>query len=306
MGLKTQRKGQIGVNVVESIVMQQLRSRWQVVDSHNDDGTDGLIFLEDSAGEATGQIIFVQIKYWNVDPSNGVVKLAISSDKLKKQIGRWSRVAGAAILVWVDPKTRKAFWTNLHDPTSFVGSAVVVKLSNEFGDKSRRRLGQICGTLTMDSALPLIVASKDDLAFFGPTIPLKTASKTEYKNIGAVKSPNPELGEVTFGRVGWKHMTRARRPVSRIIQSLQLIKLARRIVEEVGAVRLVRKLTDPSAPAEIYAITARVVFPGRDAAVVRVILLRQLPGERVERPRTWFYSVYERRRRLGLKGEHWR
>ncbi len=60
--MKTQRKGQISINLAENIVIDQWESRWQPIEAHNDDGIDALIFIE-RGGEITGQIVYVQVKY---------------------------------------------------------------------------------------------------------------------------------------------------------------------------------------------------------------------------------------------------
>ena len=46
VGLSKQRQGQLGVNAVERIVLKGWNSRWQPLDAVNDDGVDGLIFIE--------------------------------------------------------------------------------------------------------------------------------------------------------------------------------------------------------------------------------------------------------------------
>lgn len=61
-GLHTQKTGQIGVNAVERVILLDWKCRWQMIDGHNDDGADGLIFVEDGY-KTNGQIIYVQIKH---------------------------------------------------------------------------------------------------------------------------------------------------------------------------------------------------------------------------------------------------
>ncbi len=304
MSLDTQRTGQIGVNVVERIVLKELGARWQPIDAHNDDGTDGLIFLEDRKGNATGQIVFVQVKCWEKRPSGGLVSLSVTKSDIENRIERWAKVAGAAILIWVNPKNLKAYWVDLKDLKNYSKNCVVVKISNEFNFKSLNKLRKLSGTLGIDSALPIIVCSREDISFFSPTKSLKFSAKEKYRTIRTLNCLDRRIGEVNFGRVGWKHITRKKRPVSRVTQSLQLICVAKRIVETVSTAEYLRKIGGTEAPAEIFGLTARVIFPHRDAAVIRVILLRQLPGPKTSVPKTWFYSVYERRRKLGIRGEN--
>ncbi|MEA3472468.1 MAG: DUF4365 domain-containing protein [Pseudomonadota bacterium] len=301
----TQRTGQIGINVVERICIEELKGRWQPVDGHNDDGMDGLLFLEDSKGELTGQIIFIQVKCWKLDrKQNGTVRLSIKKDLLVDRVQRWRRVAGAMILVWVDPNSKEAFWADLEDDGSFDGNGVKIDLRQKFSASSLNRLRKMSGTIGSDNSLPLVNASRESIEYVRPEIQLRKAAKEKFKSIGFAKSPNDELSKVAFGRVGWKHITRNGRPLLRITQSMQLLGVAKDVIEQSTAARMVRRLEDISAPAELWAVDAKVVFPHRDAAVIRVIVLKQLPGPRTPEPKSWFYSVYERRRRRGIRGEH--
>jgi hypothetical protein len=301
----TQRTGQIGVNVVERICLEELRGRWQAVDGHNDDGTDGLLFLEDRSGELTGQIVFIQVKCWALTPTKaGYARIAVDKNQIQQRSLRWRRVAGAAIIVWVNPATKEAFWADLDRAETYDSGGVRVPIRQKFCGASLERLKRLAGTIGADSTLPLIETVKADLDYVRPERDLRSAAKDRYRAIGSVGAASELLGMVQFKRVGWQHITRNGRPILRIIQSLQLLGVAQRIVAESTSARLVRRLDRPDAPAELYAVDARVTFPHRDPAVVRVIVLKQLTGARTSEERSWFYSVYERRRRRGLKGEH--
>lgn len=60
MNYSSVRQGQLGVNVVERLVLG-FGWRWQQLDAANDDGVDGLIFVEEN-GSPNGQILYVQVK----------------------------------------------------------------------------------------------------------------------------------------------------------------------------------------------------------------------------------------------------
>lgn len=302
----TARTGQAGINRVEDIVINELIWRWQSLDQHNDDALDGLIFVEDKNSETTGQVIFAQVKCWDVPRSaNGFVTLPINTEKLRFRARRWRRVAGASIVIWVDPRNMEAFWADLQDPDTFTKSGLKVSLQSKFGDKSATRLRRLAGTQGEDNLLQIMYATPNDTAHVQLNASLKeTSKKLLFEDIEAAIAKNKNLGVVKFSRVGWKHITRTERPTSRVVQSLHLIKIAQRMIEEIDDIQLIRTIGGSEQPAEIYAITARVVFRHRDAAVVRVIILKQLPGPKNPDPKTWFYSVYERRRRRGLRGEH--
>jgi hypothetical protein len=86
-GLDRQRTGQLGVNIVERVVLSQWQSRWQAIDGFNDDGVDGLIFIERSSGH-TGQIIHLQVKCTSKSPiKSGWITVPESSNRLKKHAG---------------------------------------------------------------------------------------------------------------------------------------------------------------------------------------------------------------------------
>lgn len=301
---KRSKTGQLGVNVVERIVIDELLWRWQSLDQHNDDGLDGLILVEDGKGELTGQIIFAQVKCWSMRrPRSGILKLNVNPKKLEVRARRWRRVAGASIIIWVDPKNKEAFWADLQNLSTIADKSVIVSMNDRFSVKSANRLRHLAGTQGADNLLPLLSATHNDVQHIHPTKSLKVCSKEFFKDIGAVNSHDRRIGPVHFSRVGWKHVTRPERPVSRVVQSLQLLRIAKRIVEEMPEAQLLRRIGGPDNPAEIYSLTARVAFPHRDAAVVRVIVLRQLVSPTNPTPKSWFYSVYERRRRRGLRGE---
>ena len=302
---RTQLRGQVGVNIVESIALNELGWRWQSLDQQNDDGLDGLLLVEDRKGELTGQIIFAQVKCWKKKlPKSGVINLSISGEKLKIRARRWRRLAGASIIIWVNPDSKEAFWADLQDANTYSEHGIRISTSNRFAIECSGRLRRLAGTQGNDNLLPILHAKSIDTSHISPTLALKKTARELYRTFGMVVSPNPRIEPVNFSRVGWRHITRRDRPVSRVVQSLQLLSIARRMVAEIPRVSLLRAIGGAGEPAEIYAIDARVVFRNRDAAVVRVILLRQIIGPRVSTPRTWFYSIYERRRRKGLRGEH--
>lgn len=113
MSLAKQRQGQIGVNVLERIVLRDWSSRWQQLDAHNDDAVDGLIFLE-KGGEMTGQVIFAQVKCHQASlRSDGNRAVKIKARQLQRNIHTWRCVVGATILVLVDPETLEARWVDL-------------------------------------------------------------------------------------------------------------------------------------------------------------------------------------------------
>ena len=149
-GLKTQRHGQIGVNIVERLVLRDWKSRWQQIDSQNYDGVDVLIFLEHKSS-STGQIIFAQIKCQSarVD-TNKRICLGVDQERLARIVDRWHRVIGAVILVHVDPNTLEARWVNLRDEQAVVSTQIYVPLDQSFNKEARKQISVLCGNLYRD------------------------------------------------------------------------------------------------------------------------------------------------------------
>lgn len=297
----TQNQGQRGVNLVEGLVLGPMRARWQALDAQNDDGVDGLILFQDTDGFLTGQIAQVQVKSLQLATTGaGNVKIPIGKPKLERLARGWHASPGAVILVWVDPSNQSAYWTNLRDPGSIVDGSIVVSLSNRFDKTAAGAIRMLCGTLGPDNLHKQIISTRSDSQYIRPTSKLRADAKEFYKSIGTLAAENTGLGNVEFTRIGWRHITRPTRPLARIVQSLQLLGIAKRIVREVSRTERLRVLDDKAA---FYGLTAQVFFPHRDAAIIRVILLQLQPTNPSDIVRTWFYSVYERRRRKGILGE---
>jgi hypothetical protein len=300
----TTKQGQIGINVVERIVIDELDARWQQLDAQNDDGVDGLIFFESELGKISGEILHVQVKCWERKPSSltgDVAVLSLGEQHLYEHAATWQGVAGGSILVWVNPENRNAYWVSLKRGSTFAGAHVTIPLTQKFDGSARNALRQLCGTMAPDQLLKQLQAQPCDFRHMAINRSLRESTKQTYRMLRQITARDPQLGEVSFTRLGWRHITRKGRSISRIWHSLTLINIAKRIVEEVQPARCVRTWRKGSdVVGEVYELTARVSFPSRDPAVVRVLLLRRLRGSKFE---TIFYSVYERRRRKGLLGE---
>ncbi|KQR36160.1 hypothetical protein ASF91_21545 [Rhizobium sp. Leaf155] len=162
MSLSTQRRGQLGVNVVERIVIKDWNARWQQIDAHNDDGVDGLIFLE-RGGKMTGQVIFVQVKCLRISVGkDNMFRVPIDAESLREKLEMWSRVAGAAILVLVDPQTLKACWQSLKDARFTTPTQILVWAASSFDKNSKRQIQIGCGTLNRDLSARTVYSKAED------------------------------------------------------------------------------------------------------------------------------------------------
>lgn len=304
--MKTAKKGQRGVNIVEGLVLaDEFKARWQQVDSQNDDGIDGLIFLEDSKENLNGKVIFAQVKRYDkgdiIEKNRSKIKISVGIDQISRRRIAWSRVAGASIIIWVDPNTGFAYWADLMDEASYDGASIIVDLKQRFDYRARRALSRLSGEIGSHMTLPVVICDRADNPFVQLNGAIRTQAKDFYRSIESIEAANKDLGNVMFTGVGWQHITRPGRPKGRILQSFLLLGAARKIVGQVPTYSITRQLTHPEAT--LYSLRARVIFPHRDAAVVEVNLLQKTASDiNIPNP-VWFYSVYETRRRRGIMGE---
>ncbi|WP_312163569.1 DUF4365 domain-containing protein [Phenylobacterium sp.] len=298
-GLSKQRQGQLGVNAVERIVLQEWKSRWQPLDAVNDDGVDGLIFIE-RGGVPTGQIIHVQVKCRSEQPKDGIFALPIGTEKLAKNAARWRRVVGAAILVKVDPESLAAYWTDVRDGGSVVGSQVFVPAANKFDASAKNRIADLCGTLHGDLLLRQIKTTADDFKYLTSKSAPVAAARQEYVRLNTLSLHFAgSNAAVHFTREGWRHMNRRGRERLAKSQSWTLVGTLAHIVQNVSENSLLVVRPSRRGLPELVAATVTVLFPHRQSAIVRAVFRRR--GQ----PGSWNYSLhtlYEPRRKRNLMG----
>lgn len=301
MGMDKQRTGQIGVNVVERIILHEWSGRWQPIDSANDDGIDGLVFLE-SRGIPTGQIVFVQVKCTKLKPNgNGMTAIPIEREKLLMNIERWRRVVGAAILVHVNSATLAATWVNLRGKDALGNTQVFVPAASAFNKNSRKLVARLCGTLHRDLLMKKIKVSALDFPYFTETKHIQPAAREFYRGL---QSSNIQLGKsgprVRFTKEGWKHLTRQDRPRAVQLQSFQLLGTIRKIVESASAADIKEIVPKKNSSIEQAYLIAAVSFTFRQTAVVKIVLWKR--NDPVLGINYSFHTIYEPRRRRDVLG----
>ncbi|MEQ8354634.1 MAG: DUF4365 domain-containing protein [Kiloniellaceae bacterium] len=301
MSLEKQRRGQVGVNVVEGIVLRDWGARWQQIDSVNDDGVDGLIFLE-SGGGPTGQIIFVQVKCTKASPNqSGYVVVPVKSERLKMNMERWRRVVGAAILVHVEPTTLRACWVNLRDQRAFTNTQIKVPSENHFNANSRRKMAELCGTVHLDMMLREVATRASDFPYLIEREHIQTAARKYYRQTQRSQVFfKGSSRHVHFTREGWHHITRYKRPRLTQLQSFHLLGAVRRIIETATEGDLIEVVPKKGDPIEYVYLSAVVSFPFRASSVVKVVLRRRQDQTGVASYS--FHTVYEPRRRRNMIG----
>ncbi|WP_225032325.1 DUF4365 domain-containing protein [Paraburkholderia sp. XV] len=312
MSMQTQRTGQIGINVVERVVLHEWNGRWQQLESQHDDGVDGLIFLE-SNGIPTGQIVFVQVKCTKKNPGvGGKTSVPIAAEKLKMNIERWRRVVGAAIMVHVHAKTLEATWVDLRAPGVLTKAQAAVPSNQLFDASARKKIASLCGTLYRDMLMRRIVAKATDFSYLTErvSIPSKLnpqeihiqqAARRYYTSVLSLGVGLADGGPVVqFSRDGWRHITRPKRKRLVVLQSFQLLGVAKRVISTTKEEDLKEIRPAKGKPVELVYAIAVVSFSFRQTAVVKVILRKHAGNGGLAQYS--FYTVYEPRRRKDILG----
>lgn len=316
---------------------------WHEIPQADDDGLDGLVYLRTMQvnvdkpmdrrswkHEFTGGMIHVQVKsgesyiHARTDDEEEI-EISIPNLSAKKDL--WMKSPLPVALIYVKNEhlgrtPKKAWWADLKSPDTYSSrNTIRVSLRNRFqeGIECRRPFGRLAsgqhrrlGLAEIDMTIPGQLPSKLDQMRKGA----KGAAIDFYSRWKSSKVTNPALGEIIINRTGWSHMTRVKRPVSRILTSFELLPAAARIVAEVKSWQVlrggasVRSFDDGSwAAYEYIGLSAMVKWPARAPSEVTVILRRQTTfaheptmdpadkGTRVKDRKTWFYSVYEPGRR---------
>lgn len=298
MSLKTQRKGQLGVNAVEKIVLASWNARWQPLEAHNDDAVDGLIFLE-NGGELSGQIIYAQVKCVKANHrSDGMLTIPIAADQLSRNLAAWRRVVGAAIVILVNPSDLKARWVNIKPGEATTSTQILVPEDQLFDGHAKNEISRLCGTLHHDLQAQKVHTFAEDFIHLRSNTHMQKASRKLYKEMETIHAHLGNSGQrVHFDRDGWRHTTRPNRSQLSRYQSFVLLGAARKILENCST-PLPSLYSGSTIDKEFsyFQIDSTVSFPFRQTGLVRLIL-RQSNNEPSTDQKLKFWTIYEPRRK---------
>jgi hypothetical protein len=304
-----------GMNEVADIVQVRMRCGWQIISPENDNGVDGLI-IDRKRGVDTGTLYFVQVKcgdgYRNDTKKRpnhfGVL---LGEQDIVAHRPRWNRLQGPVILIYVDFKTKNAWWTDLKSDDSYCPqenkSLVLIPRNQRFGSHSLGPLRRLRNFAGLDKDYPVLSLTKADLVLGPYSTTLKHTARALYR--GWATSPpaereNPRLGEVRVSRVDWRHISHRGRGADNVCQSWGLLGAAKRMIlcNDVPVSIRRPKVVANTSTKTVYALVAlrnRVVFPNRQEAVVQVVIQRRQSistNTGLVETQNWFYSVHELRR----------
>lgn len=297
MGLSKQRRGQIGVNAVEKIVLADWHGRWQPLDAQNDDAVDGLIFLE-NGGELSGQIIFTQVKCVKANQrGDGKLVIPISKNRLSRNLKAWRKVVGAAIVVLVDPESLLARWVDIKPSHSSTPSQILIPEEQIFDRAAKCSISALCGTLHQDLQAQKVHTFAKDFLHLRSSEHVQPASRKVYISLEQTSTCLGSSGDrVRFDREGWRHISRPRRSQLSKYQSFVLLGAARRIIEQCEiSLDDLPSTYSKEGNCHFVRIDSMVTFPFRQTGLVRLILKKS--NIETGQPQLKFWTIYEPRRK---------
>ncbi|MFP5436447.1 MAG: DUF4365 domain-containing protein [Bacteroidia bacterium] len=309
----TRPQNATGMSEADIIVQGKSGHGWQPFSAINDNGVDALIIYRKN-GVDTGEIMFAQVK---CGTGNGYFKttkkrpsqfgIHLGEDYINIHRPRWDKLPGPIILIYVDFHTRKSWWTDLRNDLSYTNenkSLILIPKSQRFGKHSFGEFKNLKGRIFVSKDIPEIEMCDNELEYLKFNKSIKDSAAKFYKhwsNSAANERNHPELGEIIVSRVGWRHITRLDRKQNRIINSLSLLSVAKRIILSTSKCYTVKNDEIKRIDGEIYctdylALRCNVKFTFRQKALIQVILKRKrkLDSENnLITSKIWFYSVYE-------------
>lgn len=314
------QKEAVGIRVVSSCIREPWDCGWQEYEARNDNGIDGVAIMRKS-GRETGGLVFIQVKCggdgYRQDQRQHPDKIGVllGPDHIKTHIPRWHSTLGPSVIVFVDDTEDKrnppAWWADLRDRATYSHTnkgLLLIPKSQKFGPHTKGDFQRLCGSGPIDKVLPILEVVREDLIIPEMKETILNAARGFYKSWSQIAFPtqSPALGQVLVNRVGWRHITQQGRLKERIFQSLGLLGVAKRMIDEFEDVEMLGRaelttLGDGSQKiTDHLGIRANVIFPHRHQSVIQVILKRERiinsTGAGPAHQKIWFLSVYELRR----------
>ncbi|MCF0038691.1 DUF4365 domain-containing protein [Dyadobacter fanqingshengii] len=320
--MKTGRqfKGIDGSLIVNAIVNDKWKSDFQKIDQENDDSIDAMVLIR-KQGEVTGEVIYMQIKAGDGYQSNSAsrhdhIGINVSKKYIESHRPRWNTLPGAVILVYVSDE-KITYWTDLKSESSYSRenrNIILVPKIQKFGEHSKGAFKKMGNYIKQSNVSSIVEIKNSDLAYLRIDESIIGSGRkyyNEWSKSDAKKRTNPGLGEVNVNRVGWRHMTDAKKGYARIIQGMQLLCVAKKIILGIDKAYQITKPVESDKSEGEYTLSdfislrAEVIFPHRQKTIVQVILIRKrlisTKDGKIDQ-RVWLYSVYEPLRGLKLPG----
>lgn len=304
----------IALNQVREICSRN-RSEFLEYPGRIDNGTDGVIVVTSKHSRNPIGCIHVQLKGGDSYLRGDSSYLNISSEKVKRyrEIGRG--IVEPYILVYARAN-KKTYWIDLKDDDNFVQNGqdiwkIKIDKEQEFKSKTFQSIRhQISKSYELLDFPKVIIKNRSNNAHLLEKKSLRTASRDLYNSFKQ-EDFFIRLGKskkrVIFSRVGWNHITRRNRKVSRKVQSLTLLNVIPDIILSNSPLRKVscKKVTRNNQVylLEKYVMEVECIFNYRFPSIINLVFLRKKTFGNSNEDCLWFYSIYEsnRNRNLNMK-----
>jgi len=271
----------------------------------------------------TGNLVGVQVKGVTEIPKTGSKSYYINIkdkskfgvnfgtiEKLNSKKEVWGNFVGPVILIFVDIKNEQCWWSDLNNGDSYDsnGYSVIVDKKNLLDDLAFKQITKLGKELFVSNKLIEIDTTNHDFHLLSLT-DFKKSAKELYKSLSDENDPfytqtkNPTLGLVEYSKSGWKHITRLNRRKMRIINSILLLKVSKKICETVPYFTrvkkgLVRESNRFIKKVDFLTLRANVNFNYRQKSIVQVVLRRVKTFDKNKSElkipdKIYFHSVYE-------------
>lgn len=335
--LDTQGIGKKAITIAD-LKIQDSGHLLQTIDGDTDIGIDGYIRIRKLTKFTrveknkrvqyqdyvdTGNLVGVQVKGVTEIPKTGANSYYINlkdkskfgvnfgtKEKLNSKKEVWKNFVGPVILIFVDIENNQCWWSDLNNDDSYAsnGYSVLVDKNNLLDDSAFKQIKKLGKELFVSNNLMEIDSANHDFHLLSLT-DFKKSAKELYKSLSDENEPfytvtkNPTLGSVEYSKSGWKHITRLNRRKMRIINSILLLKVSKRICETVPYFTkvkkgLVRESNRFIKKVDFLTLRANVNFNYRQKSIVQVVLRRvktydKYNGASKIPDKIYFHSVYE-------------
>ena len=300
----------IGLRMVKLYVEEFFNWGFQQIDQQNDDGLDGIIIVRDRKGEDMGVRIHCQIKcgpsYLKGRPNKQLsIQPYSSKESLTRHLDMYSKMVEPTILIYINPgdykkdgryengMTPPCWWIRLDDYVHDGSSVIKINQASRFGEHSKGDLLRIVKPLMKNwNNFPQLSLNDQDRKLWYSTN-LKVDAKEYYQTKSYVDMLCGDKSiRVFITRIGWRHINKLSRGRERIHNSLKLLSVALRAIEEPERVLFLKeKSTGTKQCREVfYAIRVRLKIQN-DIKKVQVVLRRWINPQK-NKDNLWFYSVH--------------
>jgi hypothetical protein len=299
--------------------------RWKMIEyPEKTQALDGVLAVKKNS-QPTGDLITVQVKTGSsyktkIEASSDFIINLRDKDKFDKWKNIWRTVPGVMLFIFADfrngySKAPVFYWADLKNENSYIGQTPKLfikhtQLMDKTFPSAYKKLKGYTPAYKYFTNTPVInkYDSLLNISSLSHNLSIKKKASIYYNKWK--KGPihdrtNPAIGEILINRVGWKNICRRGRAKERIIQSLQLLPVAKEMIKSINQSTLLRTKDLPEVNVHdntltierFYYVRALVKFKHRSETIVYVIFkqitVENYSNRKLISKKTWLFNVYE-------------